>query len=755
VPLSSTRRLLVAVQRRQNALLIGAGVAALCFLVTLGGLWWRQNQLARQAAAVAAVNPPGDSGLPAGEPAAATRGASGEPAAATPAASAPSEATASPSKEPEKPTDLLTSPKATSKTAPAAPPGQAVPSASGPAAQALAVLTKHCYRCHGENGSTEGGFNYVLDHEKLLARKKVIPGDPDRSKLFKKIKKGEMPPEDDPEARTKGRPTEAEIAFLQQWIAAGAPAFPAARAAAARRFISTRDMLAAVRDHLRNKVRPEDSRFQRYYTLTHLYNNPKVPLENLPLYRAALSKLINSLSWGQAMVIPTPVDPEETIYAVDLRRLNWDGRLWQAVLNVYPYGLTYDLDEDGALRDLAVEIRLLADTPLPYLRADWFIATASRPPLYHALLYDEVLPELRERPATADVDNPKQMTARDLETFLEVDLERNFLANRLVRAGFTKSGVSNNNRLVERHEARFGAYWRSYDFKSNDGTSNLLRFPLGPAFNGNPFPKQAFVQAGGELIFNLPNGLQGYLLIDGKDQRINKGPTDVVRDLSEQAGSAEIINGLACMGCHDHGVIREGWRDVILGSRTVAGDALVKVQKLFPDKEEMDKLLRRDETHFLNALDRATGRFLKVGADKDRDIRDFTREPTAAIAKLHLKGDLGPDEVARELGIEDPKELQEAIRTNRTLREKLGLGPLAQGEAIKRDAWESLAEGFSPFQQAAEELRRGRPFRTAAAARQTAPRARPAAATKARPSPPAPPRGADGYPADLPERPRP
>ena len=122
----------------------------------------------------------------------------------------------------------------------------------------------------------------------------------------------------------------------------------------------------------------------------------------------------------------------------------------------------------------------------------------------------------------------------------------------------------------------------------------------------------------------------------------------------------------------------------------------------------MDRVLKQDETRFLGALDLAVGGFLKVGADRDRDIRDFTNEPTTAIAKLHLKNDLGPEEVACELGIEDPKVLQEAVRTNSTLREKLGLGPLVQGNAIKRDTWESLADRVSPFQQAAAELRLGK-----------------------------------------------
>ena len=79
------------------------------------------------------------------------------------------------------------------------------------------LLKTNCYRCHGENGAAEGGFNYVLDRDKLVARKKVVPGDPDRSKLYRRVSKGEMPPSDE------GGPLGADaVAVLKRWIEAGA-----------------------------------------------------------------------------------------------------------------------------------------------------------------------------------------------------------------------------------------------------------------------------------------------------------------------------------------------------------------------------------------------------------------------------------------------------------------------------------------------------------------------------------------------------
>src|SRR5262249_41207164 len=156
---------------------------------------------------------------------------------------------------------------------------------------------------------------------------------------------------------------------------------------------------------------------------------------------------------------------------------------------------------------------------------------------------------------------------------LGVDFAADFGAGRLARAAFTGSGVSRNNRVVERQRARYGAYWKSYDFKSSVGTGNVLRLPLGPNFAGNPFaPELAFEQAGGEIIFNLPNGLQGYLLVDAKGKRIDEAPADIVEDASRTSGSGIIVNGLSCMACHKNGMIGD-FRDVVRDGHGLHGDA--------------------------------------------------------------------------------------------------------------------------------------------------------------------------------------
>jgi len=61
------------------------------------------------------------------------------------------------------------------------------------AQRAQAILKTNCYQCHGHDGSIEGGMNYVLDLKSLVVRKKVIPGDPAQSKLFKRVTSPDNP----------------------------------------------------------------------------------------------------------------------------------------------------------------------------------------------------------------------------------------------------------------------------------------------------------------------------------------------------------------------------------------------------------------------------------------------------------------------------------------------------------------------------------------------------------------------------------
>src|SRR5262249_45056907 len=189
-----------------------------------------------------------------------------------------------------------------------------------------------CHRCHGHDGANEGGFNFVLDRQRLVNRKKIVPGDAANSKLYRRLVSNDdpMPPPDE-----KPRPTTDEISLIKKWIDAGGP--DVAPVAAARRFLAPADVVAAIEEDLRT-VKERDRRFTRYFTLVHLHN-AGLSSDEMQSYRHGLSKLVDSLSWGPKVVVPKSVDPEGTVFRIDLRDYQWNEKVWDAIVSVNPYGV--------------------------------------------------------------------------------------------------------------------------------------------------------------------------------------------------------------------------------------------------------------------------------------------------------------------------------------------------------------------------------------------------------------------------------
>ncbi len=542
------------------------------------------------------------------------------------------------------------------------------------------LVKKYCYGCHGEKFNGNAQFN-VLDRQSLLNEKLkyVVPENLNQSKMWLRLD-GDMPPEDQPQ------PTEAEKETIKEWILAGAPNVKRQK----RAFISETDVLKLILTDLQ-QIRQNDRIYQRYFSLAHLYNNNSDVTDfDLRLYRAAFSKAINSLSWEPDIVVPhvvKTVDDQQFILRVDLRDLGWKGDDWAAILRVYPYGLKFNNVEDAETREIDRQLELFSGTPLAYVRADWLTVTATRPPLYHQLLK---IP----------------MTDHELEKRLNVDPANDFIQNRLKRAGFKESGVSTANRALDRFSSAFGWYWKSYDFAPGNAKGDLLRFPLGPIFHGNPFNEHAaFEQDGGEIIFSLPNGLQGYMLVDKDGNRIDEGPIAVVRDLKEISGTPVVVNGISCMHCHQHGMIQ--FKDTVRDGLAVFGELREKAQDLIPIQEDMSKYVKRDSKRFLISLDEATGPFLKVNEDKGKKIEQFP-EPIGAIARFYSRR-ISLEQASLEIGIEDPEKLRTAIKYNANLK-RIGLGPLANGDKINRAEWESREFITSPMQESARILELATPL---------------------------------------------
>jgi len=565
---------------------------------------------------------------------------------------------------------------------------QAVQADDDLSSRAMAVMRTRCLRCHSGDGSEGGAFD-ANDYKSLLVKRDdeppvIIPSKPEESSIWQRMGiKADMPPKSIPE---RERPTAEEKEIVKRWIEQGSPA---PQVEAARKFVGVVQTLRAMEKYL-DQADDNDRPNIRFFTLTHLHNQSpeRVSNEILRLYRAALSKGINSLSWKPGIVVPEAIDPEGTVFAVNVADLDWDrDRLWQFVAGRYSYGLAYDESPDEELRKVYMNVCHLCGTKLPAVRADWFVAHALRPPLYHELLQ---LPT----------------HVQELEKRLGVDTIDNIRREKTLRAGFAKSGVSGQNRLVERHVSNYGAYWPSYDFKEKNDRRSLTKYPLGPVFDDHPYPTLTFDHDGGEIVFNLPNGLQGYFLVDHKGTRIDEGPIDVVNDPLKTSGTPAIVTGLSCMACHKHGVITD-FKDEVRNGSAAQGRALITVQRLYAPPEKLAALMKEDQKRFLAPLEKAIGPFFRVGADKNKPIEEFT-EPVGEAARLYQLNDLTLEIAAAELGLEQPAELAGAIKANSQLRSR-GLGPLMNGGRVKRKDWEER-RGTSLMQKTARELDLGSPF---------------------------------------------
>lgn len=550
--------------------------------------------------------------------------------------------------------------------------------------QAKSILSQRCQACHGIE------FHYneldVLNEMSLFSNVTIgdeeiayiKPGAPKASWIWQKIADDTMP---------QGTPlTDAEKAIIYNWILEGAT-WPSEET---RYYVSELEALTSISQHL-SKFEKSERRYQKYFSLVHIFNNQNISGRDLRIHRAALSKAVNSMSDQPLIVTPKPIDSHKTIYHIDLRDYGWEKfGIWQSVLVAYPYGLqpiesTELVRQYTAIRDLNEEVFF---DGIPYVRADWFVARATQPPLYHTLAK---IPQ----------------TSNELLETLNVDVEQHLRVNKCRRAGLVESGVSTQNRLIEYHNSKMGSLWITYDFSPEDTKSNLMRFPLGPNFAGHEFPELAFKHSGGEIIYELPNGLHGYMLVDAEGQRIDKAPVEIVSDPESISGSPRIVNGISCMHCHKHGML--SFSDSVRSGNALSNtEARSKIEEIYPMKMEMDDALKRSKTKYLQHLQATISDALEIDSSDFEELLKY-EDPISRVSLLYRKN-LNLETVARELTVEDKDWLKHRLENSQLI--ELGLGPLVNNNnTIKRHFWEKQDSAFSIFQEVAFELRIGVPVK--------------------------------------------
>ncbi|MDC0157068.1 hypothetical protein OAK38_04830 [Verrucomicrobia bacterium] len=360
-----------------------------------------------------------------------------------------------------------------------------------------------------------------------------------------------------------------------------------------RSFLSQEEIINHIYKDLAN-VRQDIRRHMRYVSFSNFYNSG-ISDEKINIFKIGIKKLLSSLTWGPQIVKITEVENTfgsvlkiDLRYLVDTQKRCWDMHTWDRITKHNPYYIHTPTKAHKVLSSIF-------QTDQYIVRGDWLAFALSQPPLYHDL---QKLPKKLEH----------------LEILLGINIRENIIKTerasgpRLVhRGGTTNSGVSDNHRIIERHNLPNwkGAFWISYDFLSpSDPKKDIRKHPFGP------HGKDPFEHDGGEIIFNLPNGLQSYLLIDSKGNRIDVAPTEIVQN--KGGNDAIITNGISCFECHT-----EGMRDMKFEMRNYASsfvnssftkaDSLKFLHLYAPDKTrvrmEYDKIRYLEKLKFIHGRD--------------------------------------------------------------------------------------------------------------------------------------------------------
>lgn len=514
------------------------------------------------------------------------------------------------------------------------------------------IFAKYCVACHSAT-NIQGNFGNLDNLDSLIGSGRyIVPQQPDQSLLFNKLApRGNMPP--------SGILTADEIDLIRQWILQLKPI--------SNKQVSFSEVLRLMRTDLQT-LAPSDQSQIRYFTLD-VSNNAQVSAETLELLRLSLGKTLNSLSSAIGVQVMTPIDKNRLIYRVRLGDFGISPRVFESVIkSYYPYGMALNSGPVGNLTQEMIQndtaLRELTGSQVYSIRIDWFVATATLPIPYEILLGQGL-----------------NQNALDLK--LGVDRARAIAANQVMRSGFKSSGISSQNRIIERMEQSNGrSYWQSYDFAFVE--KNIFEAPLGPI---GTHPTRVFDHDGGEVIYQLPNGLFGYRLVNKNGDILDKGPTSIVKqnDAPPQFLAA-VVNGVSCMNCHGAGYLPKADEilDFMVQNRgDFLADEVLKISRLYPENRFLAAAMAKDNALYFEALK-------KIGIDpqKPDPINQTYRHYNRSLSKVDLAAELGTTSKTIEviLGREPFKTKWQGVMTN-------GVISREEFNRLLPQAWSALHQG--------------------------------------------------------------
>ena len=414
--------------------------------------------------------------------------------------------------------------------------------------------------------------------------------------------------------------------------AAPAPAAPApSEELCPDQLSSFDDVYATIADDL-VLLDPAEAVTTRYLSLANRFTAGVCADTSLDTDRQALFKLVNALSTGTTIEQPVAVDPDRTLYRIDLADYGWDQAVtvvnadgstsnfldkWEAIVANNPYAVPFVGDD----ADDAVQA---SGSAVPVMTADSVLDVASIGNLYYALVGVDV-----------------QATLDDfILNDLQIDTVQNLLDEEQVRAGTTVSRVSRQDRMVQRDEIeiRQGVLWQSFDF-ADDGS--IFEDPFG------------FAEGGAEAIFSLPNGMFGFIIADENSAIVED--SDILLDTNQNNFRA--ITSVSCSNCHAQGLLPvvDEVRDIALANARASGlnlDEVEQLETVFPEPTELAAVFEDDNDNFHRSALTLAGVPLTGGDPLSSVFFRFDTDLLLADAA----GDLGvtPEQLADEITQLDP-----------------------------------------------------------------------------------------------------
>jgi len=516
------------------------------------------------------------------------------------------------------------------------------------AASAMEILKENCSSCHDSKVGS-GNFGSIENLPEMLASGRlIIPGRPDDSVVYQRIQQN-MPP-----GGKLLNKTSREV--LKAWITKLKPPDT-------NRIIRSSDLISMVSKDLKSREfqSAQNRKGVRYFSLHVPHNQNRDPV-GLNIYKKALFKVLNSVSASSNVIVPRALDSTDTVFAVRLSDFGMTPAVFDQVIQDY-YPFTEEIDSADGEHQKNVDA---LGTKFYLIRADWFAATAPLPLVYKQLL---------KHPASRQA----------LESSLGIDLINNIKSKTVMRSGFLNSGVSSQNRMIERHlQSQGRPYWISYDFSSNVGKSNIFANPFGPpglpAKQGEDgfISSKLFDHDGGEVIYQLPNGLFAYFLANGNGNEIDRGPINVVQqDGAPRQFVSSIVNGISCMNCHHSGLIFKEDQirsEITKRSNEFNASELEFVKEVHPFEEDFRAIIESDNIHYRKAL-------------KQMGIDPSEPDPVNAAFRLY-NADLTTKKAVNELAVEDNFISQ--ILQNKQVIDIFGVVFSRDDVFIRRDQFQNL-----------------------------------------------------------------